>query len=191
MLGDGNGSVEALSAALGGVTIVQKGAEDRISDGSKAAVCCTEEGAPRRCGGLGDFLCGTIGILSAWSEIATKKAADGWPVASTVDTAHAASVLVRRACKAAFLEQKRGMTAPDVLDHVSAAFDELCPWDAALASTPRGGGGGTGGGGDGGGAVAAAIASAAATPDDVASGAAPEGSGETRTPQCPFNFGST
>ena len=38
VLGNSSGSVEQLSAALGGVTIVQKGKEDKISDGTRPAV---------------------------------------------------------------------------------------------------------------------------------------------------------
>jgi ATP-dependent NAD(P)H-hydrate dehydratase len=86
VLKNGKGTVKELSAALGGVTIVQKGRVDKISNGSNAndgcdgngsgeSVQCDEEGAPRRCGGLGDFLCGTIGIVLAWTEMAAQKAA--------------------------------------------------------------------------------------------------------------------
>ena len=37
----------------------------------------------------------------------------------------AACTLVRRACKAAFEKRKRAMVAPDVLEEVGPAFEEL------------------------------------------------------------------
>ena len=41
----------------------------------------------------------------------------------------AACTLVRRACLGAYRRKKRAMVAPDVLEEMAAAFEELCPAD--------------------------------------------------------------
>lgn len=175
-------------------------------------VHCIEGGAPRRCGGLGDFLCGTIGIVSAWTDSANTKtrekaarahssgdddgdAGRGVPEVSAVDACHASAVIVRRACKAAFAQHKRGMTAPDVLDHVAASFDELCPWDAGLTSAARSVALDTVARTGNQDPVVSAIAAAAATSDDSeaiarAHASAQEGAGDGKTSKCPYGFGS-
>jgi NAD(P)H-hydrate repair Nnr-like enzyme with NAD(P)H-hydrate dehydratase domain len=80
----------ALAKALGHVTVVQKGATDLISNGhlltfsSSAASSdggeggekkrettleCAEEGGLKRCGGQGDVLSGTTGLMLAWAGL--------------------------------------------------------------------------------------------------------------------------
>ncbi|PGH37014.1 ATP-dependent (S)-NAD(P)H-hydrate dehydratase [[Emmonsia] crescens] len=56
-----------LSNALGGVTIIQKGAHDTISNGI-ANVVCDVRGGLKRSGGQGDTLTGTLGTLLAWRK---------------------------------------------------------------------------------------------------------------------------
>jgi len=51
---------------LGNVTIVRKGDEDVISNGTETVVCRTQ-GSMRRCGGQGDILAGAIGTMLAWA----------------------------------------------------------------------------------------------------------------------------
>lgn len=60
-------AVHALSIALGGVTVVKKGAVDVISAGSGVVLLVTEPGSMRRCGGQGDVLAGCLGVASYWS----------------------------------------------------------------------------------------------------------------------------
>eukprot|EP00457_Paulinella_chromatophora_P009156 gb/GEZN01009212.1/.p1 GENE.gb/GEZN01009212.1/~~gb/GEZN01009212.1/.p1 ORF type:complete len:434 (-),score=86.69 gb/GEZN01009212.1/:46-1179(-) len=57
----------ALARRLGGVTVLRKGQVDIISDG-QVALYCSEGGSPRRCGGQGDVLCGTTGLLLHWAK---------------------------------------------------------------------------------------------------------------------------
>jgi ATP-dependent NAD(P)H-hydrate dehydratase len=59
--------VEALSKALGGVTIVQKGGNDYISDGEQTLVVDLEGGL-KRSGGQGDTLTGSIATFLAWRK---------------------------------------------------------------------------------------------------------------------------
>jgi ATP-dependent NAD(P)H-hydrate dehydratase len=65
---DPSSLASALAHALGGVTILQKGAEDRITNGSdKEDVLINRvEGSVRRCGGQGDVLSGAVGTFLAW-----------------------------------------------------------------------------------------------------------------------------
>lgn len=57
--------VEALSKALGGVTIVQKGGKDMISNG-KSTMVVDLEGGLKRSGGQGDTLTGSIATFLGW-----------------------------------------------------------------------------------------------------------------------------
>lgn len=57
-----------LATALGHVTVVQKGAEDVISNGEQTTVC-DEQGGLKRSGGQGDILSGTLGTFLAWGAL--------------------------------------------------------------------------------------------------------------------------
>lgn len=59
--------VERLATALGGVTIIQKGAKDFISDG-KTTLVDDMEGGRKRSGGQGDTLTGSIATFLAWRK---------------------------------------------------------------------------------------------------------------------------
>ncbi|CAG2183632.1 unnamed protein product, partial [Oppiella nova] len=63
---DPNAALLQLCRTLGNITIVRKGHEDTISDGH-SIVTCNERGSPRRCGGQGDLLSGSMGVFSYWS----------------------------------------------------------------------------------------------------------------------------
>ncbi|EER38971.1 YjeF domain-containing protein [Histoplasma capsulatum H143] len=56
-----------LSNALGGVTIIQKGPHDTISNGM-ANIVCDVRGGLKRSGGQGDTLTGSLGTLLAWRK---------------------------------------------------------------------------------------------------------------------------
>merc|ERR1712046_111185 len=113
--GFSDANLQAACDALKGPIVVLKGPADRIASpclpGREPApiLVCDEEGAPRRPGGLGDFLSGSMAVFV------------GWAAERRVDPRYAcqaASFLVRRACKAAYEKKKRSMVAPDVLDEV-------------------------------------------------------------------------
>lgn len=58
-----------LADALGGVTILEKGSVDRITNGTASEQLVNEvEGSVRRCGGQGDVLSGTVGCFLAWAK---------------------------------------------------------------------------------------------------------------------------
>lgn len=93
-------NVVQLSVAMGNITLVLKGEQDLISDGSGGSyrtliltkpnlkspeltfgviVCicflpvmaCSVEGSGRRCGGQGDLLSGSLGVLAHWAHSAS------------------------------------------------------------------------------------------------------------------------
>lgn len=59
--------VEALAKALGGVTVVQKGFKDFISDG-KTTMAVDLTGGKKRSGGQGDTLTGSIATFLGWRK---------------------------------------------------------------------------------------------------------------------------
>lgn len=112
-------SLPQLCEKLKGPMVLQKGAVDRICrPGQVEPLSCSEPGAPRRPGGLGDFLAGSLAVLLGWA-VARRR--------DPIFACQAASMLVRRACKVAYDQKKRSMVAPDVLDEVGSTFEELCP----------------------------------------------------------------
>jgi ATP-dependent NAD(P)H-hydrate dehydratase len=60
-------AVVKLSKAFGGVTIIQKGAKDYISNGASTFVSDLEGGL-KRSGGQGDTLTGSLGTFLAWRK---------------------------------------------------------------------------------------------------------------------------
>jgi len=60
-------AVVKLCEAFGGVTIIQKGAKDYISNGARTFVCDLEGGL-KRSGGQGDTLTGSLGTFLAWRK---------------------------------------------------------------------------------------------------------------------------
>lgn len=59
--------VEELAQALGGVTIIQKGKQDYISNG-KVTLVDDLEGGKKRSGGQGDTLTGSVATFLAWRK---------------------------------------------------------------------------------------------------------------------------
>jgi len=62
---DGEAQVERLAKKLGGVTVVQKGGKDVVSNGESTLVSDLQ-GGKKRCGGQGDTLTGSVATLLAW-----------------------------------------------------------------------------------------------------------------------------
>lgn len=58
--------VRAMSILLGGVTILRKGEADVVSNGDDVYVL-EDKGSPRRCGGQGDILAGSIAVAFNWA----------------------------------------------------------------------------------------------------------------------------
>ncbi|GAA5942061.1 NADHX dehydratase [Sporobolomyces koalae] len=125
-----------LSTALGGPTIVQKGAQDRITNGTKTLLSATT-GSSRRCGGQGDVLSGAVGTFLAWGknyeERTDTDSTSGdklEPQDITLYAAYGASTLTRTASRLCFADYKRAMQTGEMLGYVGKAFEEVFGADA-------------------------------------------------------------
>ena len=117
--------VSEVARALGGVTVVSKGRVDVISDGA-STIAVDEASSPRRCGGLGDLLSGSLGVLWVYAHRAEGQFVHaGAP--PRLWAAYGACVAARRSGAAAFAAKRRAMTAPDALAQLGAAFEGMVP----------------------------------------------------------------
>ncbi|KAG7292701.1 hypothetical protein NEMBOFW57_002739 [Staphylotrichum longicolle] len=120
--------VEALARALGGVTVVQKGAVDQISDG-KVTFAVDLEGGRKRSGGQGDTLTGSIATFLGWR----KAYLDGlWEHGGKVKeeelvglAVFGGSAITRECSRLAFAKRGRSLQASDLTDEVHTAFLNL------------------------------------------------------------------
>ena len=114
-----------LSKALGGVTIIQKGAKDYISNGEHTLVS-DGEGGLKRAGGQGDTLTGSLATLLAYRKAYHDKIWDAEGDYSPAETlalvAYGGSAITRECSRLAFKEKGRSLQAADLTDHVHAAF---------------------------------------------------------------------
>ncbi|XP_051882027.1 ATP-dependent (S)-NAD(P)H-hydrate dehydratase isoform X2 [Pristis pectinata] len=119
---DYQGTLLQLSQALGNVTIVQKGQKDLISDGATVLVCSLE-GSGRRCGGQGDLLSGSLGVLAHWAFSAGKDKTNG--LNPTLIASFGACALTRQCNHQAFQKHHRSMTTSDMIAEIATAFHKL------------------------------------------------------------------
>ncbi|KAI1756629.1 H-hydrate dehydratase [Xylaria castorea] len=120
--------VEVLSKALGGVTIIQKGGRDLISNG-ETTLAVDLVGGLKRSGGQGDTLTGSIATLLAWR----KAYLDGlWDhgghlkEAETLSLAAFGGAAITRECsRLAFEKHGRSLQASDLTDQVHIAFQNI------------------------------------------------------------------
>lgn len=148
--GKASEACEKLSKALGGVTIIQKGPRDVISNGVTSIVSDVEGGL-KRSGGQGDTLTGSLGTLLAWraayhnglwnsgekdnDKIAsTKEDVDSElqtegkrmsPVTTLLLAAWAGSGITRECSRRAFVSKGRSMQAGDLTEEVYPSFINL------------------------------------------------------------------
>jgi len=116
---------KALSEAYGGVTVVQKGTSDTISNGALTLVS-SGAGALKRSGGQGDTLTGVLGTLLAWRGAYLSGL---WEHDSSLSetellalAAFAGSAVTRECARLAFAEKGRSMQAGDLTGKVHEAF---------------------------------------------------------------------
>jgi ATP-dependent NAD(P)H-hydrate dehydratase len=127
--------VAELAAALGGVTVLQKGELDLVADGLHAAVAGAK-GSPRRCGGQGDVLAGSSGLFLHWafgraSRLNRDERCQDAPASNpAILAALGASALTRTAGRLAFAKHKRAMTTPDLIHELGTAGQMLFPTSA-------------------------------------------------------------
>lgn len=141
---------ERLSKALGGVTILQKGLRDVISNGV-TSIISDIKGGLKRSGGQGDTLTGSLGTLLAWraayhdklwdsgekdnekeaqnkEDVQAELESDGKrmsPTTTLLLAAWAGSCITRECSRQAFEAKGRSMQASDLTDEVHPSFLRL------------------------------------------------------------------
>ena len=106
----------SLKSSLG-VTILQKGAVDQISNG-EFCYANDSESSLRRCGGQGDVVAGVMGVMNLWCS-----RAEGLEVDPLCCACVFTSFIVREASRRAFEKERRGMTALSVTSELSSLID--------------------------------------------------------------------
>ncbi|KAK8142243.1 hypothetical protein G3M48_009128 [Beauveria asiatica] len=122
--------VEALAHALGGVTIIQKGQQDHISNG-KVSLTNDIQGGRKRSGGQGDTLTGSVATFLAWRRAYLDEL---WKDTETprLDkeemiglAAFGGSAITRECSRIAFSKRGRSLQASDLTDEIHSAFMHL------------------------------------------------------------------
>jgi|TARA_R110002003_G_scaffold589_9_gene20631 ATP-dependent NAD(P)H-hydrate dehydratase len=123
--GDPSELCSKLSKAFGGVTIIQKGAKDYISNGAHTLVS-EGEGGLKRSGGQGDTLTGSLATLLAYRKAYHDRIWDHPNDMERSETlalaAYGGSCITRECSKLAFKEKGRSLQASDLTEHVHTAF---------------------------------------------------------------------
>ncbi|KAI1436685.1 H-hydrate dehydratase [Xylaria sp. CBS 124048] len=121
----GSARVEALAKALGGVTIVQKGEKDLVSNGELTLVVDVPGGL-KRSGGQGDTLTGSIATFLAWRKAYMDGIWDhGGQLQATEMLGLAAfggCVITRECSRLAYEQHGRSLQASDLTAQVHTAF---------------------------------------------------------------------
>uniref|UniRef100_A0A2P2K0P5 ATP-dependent S-NADPH-hydrate dehydratase ATP-dependent NADPHX dehydratase n=1 Tax=Rhizophora mucronata TaxID=61149 RepID=A0A2P2K0P5_RHIMU len=116
---------------IGGVTILRKGKSDLISDGD-IVKSVSNYGSPRRCGGQGDILSGSVAVFLSWAcqhirILATEGHLNISPVNPAVMGCIAASALLRKAASLAFEKRKRSTLTSDIIECLGSSLEDICP----------------------------------------------------------------
>lgn len=114
-----------LAEAFGGVTIIQKGSKDYISNG-KFTLVSDGEGGLKRSGGQGDTLTGSLATLLAYRKAYHDKIwdheGDMEPPETLALAAFGGSAITRECSRLAFKEKGRSLQAGDLTEHVHQAY---------------------------------------------------------------------
>nr|GMD87067.1 ATP-dependent (S)-NAD(P)H-hydrate dehydratase [Ipomoea batatas] len=122
---NGTEQLKSLVNGIGGVTILRKGKSDLISDG-KTVSSVSIYGSPRRCGGQGDILSGSVAVFLCWAR--QQAAAKGESVTNpTILGCIAGSVLLRNAASLAFKNKRRSTLTGDIIEYLGQSLEEICP----------------------------------------------------------------
>lgn len=120
----------SLARCIGGVTILRKGKTDLISDGltvNEVSIL----GSPRRCGGQGDILSGSVAVFSSWARhyLSTLKNENGTQSSLNpmVLGSISGSALLRKAASLAFEKRKRSTLTTDIIECLGKSLEDICP----------------------------------------------------------------
>lgn len=116
------GHVRTLSERLGGVVVVRKGMTDEISNGI-SEFYVEEKGSPRRCGGQGDLLSGSLATFLYWANSRRYEVSEEDTVG--VIAAYAACALTKRCAYSAYLLHGRSTTTTNLIEQINYSFTSL------------------------------------------------------------------
>ncbi|KAJ1275390.1 hypothetical protein BS78_05G132100 [Paspalum vaginatum] len=118
--------LNTLCQKIGEVTIMQKGKADLISDG-KTVTQVSTFGSPRRCGGQGDVLSGSVAVFASWAHHLSSEQ----PIEKRVNPMTlgciAGSLLLRKAASHAFEKNKRSTVTSDIIEFLGKSLEDICP----------------------------------------------------------------
>ncbi|URE09391.1 hypothetical protein MUK42_24275 [Musa troglodytarum] len=126
---DSTNQLQLLARRIDGVTILRKGKSDFISDGETVKSVSTF-GSPRRCGGQGDILSGSVAVFISWARphlLSTKEATGKSLSNPMVLGCIAGSALLRRAAALAFQNKKRATLTTDIIEYLGKSLEDICP----------------------------------------------------------------
>eukprot|EP00252_Welwitschia_mirabilis_P020468 TRINITY_DN5026_c0_g1_i1.p1 TRINITY_DN5026_c0_g1~~TRINITY_DN5026_c0_g1_i1.p1 ORF type:complete len:368 (-),score=69.26 TRINITY_DN5026_c0_g1_i1:71-1174(-) len=127
---DASDELRLLAERMGGLTILQKGKSDLVSDGY-TVLAVNLYGSPRRCGGQGDILSGSVAVFCSWAVQREKFISEAEesriPSNSMLLGATAGSVLLRKAAAIAFQEHKRSTVTTDIIAVLGKCVESICP----------------------------------------------------------------
>lgn len=119
----------SLAKRIGGLTILRKGRADLISDG-ETVKSVSIYGSPRRCGGQGDILSGSVAVFISWAQrqgLVTDGNLATSPKNPTVLGCIAGSALLRRAASLAFENKKRSTLTTDIIEFLWRSLEDISP----------------------------------------------------------------
>lgn len=110
--------VQEVAKALGHLTLLHKGAPDLITNGRPGVGVeeCGSGGCPRRCGGQGDLLAGSLATFLHWANMAGEE---------EVVAAWGAARLTRACAEQAFRQGGRSCTTSDLISNIHTEFSRL------------------------------------------------------------------
>jgi len=109
-------AVKRLADAMGGVTIMQKGGRDLISNGHEVMVS-DADGSPRRCGGQGDLCAGATATFANWAK---KRKSETF-----LEACLAGSHLTRLCANLAYEKHGRSMVTADMINEIETVIKEI------------------------------------------------------------------
>lgn len=127
---------QLVSQALGGVTVLQKGAEDIIavhpSSSEPQSTIVDAQGGLKRCGGQGDILSGAVGTFLAWGRCFEEGSWGIRPDNVNIPIsripflgATAGSLVTRTTSKRGFSKMGRSLITADLISEVGGAFEAV------------------------------------------------------------------
>ncbi|KAG5039046.1 hypothetical protein AAZX31_07G239300 [Glycine max] len=119
----------SLAKQIGGVTILRKGNSDLISDGDTVK-SVSVYGSPRRCGGQGDILSGSVAVFLSWARQHILAADSNSNIRfknPTVLGCIAGSAILRKAASLAFSNKKRSTVTGDIIECLGKSLEDISP----------------------------------------------------------------